>query len=477
MTYPVTTVLVFVISTLVLASTFVLSIRGQLLLFLAYLPFVDMFKRMVFLDANSSPTNMYFVLVTQDVILLAILLKVLLSITSHRIRLRIRSVDIAVVIFAAISVISALITPEVPLSGRIAAIGLRVWPMVTYFLAALYLNDPDSLRRFGKLTLILGVVVALYGIRQFFFGLLPFEELWYEEAYTSSDVAHLRYSAEVGIFRTFGTLDSHTSYGLFLGIGLILAWAWKRNLGLLEWLLLSLVLAFGLILSFTRFTWLMPLLAAGFIFLFTYRRIRPFFSLLNLRKASLLLLLVTGLFGIFYLAMSSLYGVQIVSAGSNSYLKRALGTNTLEARLKVDSFLGENADLSVFGNGLAGSEYFARKFDFVSSDVNYHNIFVDMVDAMGVVGLVIFMLLLYLLIRAAITSIDYQTNPQTRTLLVALFGLFLAMVTVGHFNGAVFYFGRALPAYFWTICGILAHFDRPVPISQLGKNAIENVGS
>ncbi|HKZ43205.1 MAG TPA: hypothetical protein VJ044_19765, partial [Candidatus Hodarchaeales archaeon] len=145
----------------------------------------------------------------------------------------------------------------------------------------------------------------------------------------------------------------------------------------------------------------------------------------------------------------------------NSYLVRAFGTGTLEARLRLSRFLGENTDLSILGNGLAGSGFFARKFDFVSEDVNYHNMFIDMIDAMGLVGLGFFLILLYVLIRAGLTNVIFQTVPETRNYLVALFGLLLAMLTVGHFNGAVFYFGRAIPVYFWSIAGILAHFERP----------------
>jgi hypothetical protein len=473
MDFPVTFLLVFSISILAILSTFFLSIRGQLFVLWAYLPFVDMLKRMVFLDPNASSVNMYAVLFTQDIFLLGILGKVLLSIFSNPVRIRFRAVDLAILLFALISAISALITPTVPLSGRIAAIGMRVWPMVTYFLAASYLNDSISLRRLSKLTLILGVVVAIYGINQFFFGMLPFEELWYERAYTSSNVAHMQFYLSRGIFRAFSTLDSHSSFGLFLGICIIFTWAWKRNLGALKWFLLTFVLSFGLILTFTRFTWLMPILAAGFIFVFNYSRIRPFISLGNLRKASFILLFVTGSFGIFYLAMSSIHGMRFVSATSNAYLRRALGTGTLEARLRVSNFFGGDMSISFLGNGLAASNYFARKFDFVSVDVNYHNIFVDMVDAMGVIGLVSFLLLLYLLFRSAIISIINQSEPQTRTLLVAIFGLLLALITVGHFNGAVFYFGRAIPVYFWSIAGILANFGRPSLFVSMNGNSLK----
>jgi hypothetical protein len=459
MEYPVTFTLFLILSILILISMFTLSIRGQLLLFWAYLPFVDTLKRLVFLDASADPSNMYYLILTQDLLLLGILFKMILAVTSRPVRLRVRAVDIAVGLFVAYSVLSVFLSQGVPLSAQVAALGMRVWPLIAYYLAAAYLSDTKSGRRLAKLSIVVGVIVAIYGIRQFFFGVLPFEELWLNLAEGSSNVATLRSNANLGVFRTFGTMDSHSSYGLFLGTCLVLVWPLRSRLGLIPSLLLSMVLASGLILSFTRFTWLMPILAFGFIISFKYDRVRPFFQIHNLRKASLFLLLITSSFAIFYLAMSSLYGVRLVSAASNSYLRRALGTGTFEARLKVSNLIGNDTSTSLIGKGLASTGYFARKFEFSSSDINYHNIYVDMIDQMGIIGLGIFLILLYLVIRTALIRINAQANLKNREFLVSLFALFLAMMTVGHFNGAVFHFGRAIPFYFWAICGILTHFQ------------------
>lgn len=438
--------------------TIFLSVEKQLLLLWVMLPFVDTFKRMVWLDADAGTMEMYLVLIAQDIIVAGILLKIALAFLKSDLKVRFRAVDGAVALFGLYSLSSALLTPGVPLIGRLATAGLWVWPISAYFLAARYLSGPRQVNQVTKLMVALAFIVALYGIHQFFGGFFPYETAWFERATNSANIAHLQYDASVGVFRTFGTMDSHSSYGIFLGIGLILAWAWRQRLGLPLWLGLSLIIAFGLALSFTRFTWAMPIFAAGFIFLFSYRKIRPLFDLKNWRRASWLLLGIVGAFFAFYLMMVGLYGRQLVPV-SSPYLYRALGTGTLEARLQVNSVsIGRLKSAGLTGRGLAGSGFFARKFGFESKDVDYHNIFVDMLDSMGVLGLSIFLGLLYLLFKQSIKTIESQTRWQTRRVLVALFGLVLAMLTVGHFNGAVFYFGRALPYYFWAICGILAHY-------------------
>lgn len=441
-------------------GTVVLPVRLQLLLFWALLPFVGLLKRLVFLDESAGTTQMYLVLATQDIMLIVVLLKLFLKALHSRVSIRLLLVDIAVGLFGIYSLLSAvLFSSNVPLTARLAAVESWVWPMAMYYLGACYLNRSKDINTLSNLIIGSAVIVALYGMYQFFGGLLPFEEAWFARVTTSINVARLREEIyRAGVFRTFATMDSHGTYGLFLGMGLILAWVRRFRLGIFLWGLCSLIIALGLILSFTRYTWIMPPIAAGFIVLFQYRKIKPLFNLQKLRQGSLLLLAVVGAFFPFYVAMSNLYGMQLISS-SNPYLVRAFGTGTLYARLQWMS-LPSLRNIGLLGKGLAAVGYFARKFGFETTDVNFHNIFVDMLDAMGVAGLGLFLWLLYLLFKRIIANIEVQSDARKRRGVVGLFSLILAMVVVSHFNGAVFYYGRAVPYYFWGLCGILAHYER-----------------
>lgn len=440
-------------------SSTLLPIRSQLWLFWVMLPFMGLLKRLVFLDGTAGIIEMYLVLATQDIVLGIILFKFILYISLSS-RVDIDALDVAVGVFGLYSMLSALfLSSNVPFIARLATVESRIWPMVMYFLAANYLNRSRDLERLTRLTIAAAVVVALYGVFQFFGGFLPFEEAWYARATTSSNVAHIQHDIqEASVFRTFATMDSHGTYGIFLGLGLILAWARRGRLGAFLWLSVSFIITLGLILSFTRYTWIMPPIAGGFILLFRYRRIKPLLNLQGLRRGSRLLLIVVGSFLIFYLLLSNLYGTQLIS-GTHPYLRRSFGTSTLYARLQWRNYLSTQR-ISILGEGLASVGYMARKFGFESSDVQFHNIFVDMVESMGVIGLGLFLWLLYLLFRRARLSVQIQSDAQTHRSLAAVFGLILAMLTVGHFNGAVFYFGRALPHYFWGFCGVLTHYNK-----------------
>ena len=439
--------------------TVVLPARSQLLLFWTILPFVSFLKRIVFLDDSAGTTQMYLVLAAQDIVLSLILFKLFVTTLKSGMRIRLSSVDISVILFGAYSLFAALLlSSNAPLSARLAAIESRVLPMVMFFLTANYLNRARDVNTVSRLLVGSSVIVALYGIHQFFNGFLPFEEAWFTRASTSTNAARLQYEIyQSGVFRTFATMDSHGTYGLFLGIGIILAQSQRFRTGVFVWGTSSLILALGLVLSFTRYTWIMPPIAVAFVVLFQYGKIKPLFNLRRLRKGSLLFLAVTGSFFLIYLIASNLYGRQLVTA-SNPYLLRAFGTSTLYARLQWTSLLSTR-NISLLGNGLATTVFFARKFGFATNDIDYHNIVVDMLDSMGIIGLGLFSIMLYLLSTRAITNIEIQRHRQQRRLLATLFGLILAMLIVSHFNGAVFYYGRAIPYYFWGICGMVVHYN------------------
>jgi hypothetical protein len=443
-------------------AALVLSERHLLLLFFMLLPFINLLKRLIFLDQSVGTIETYMVLAAQDLLLGGIVLKAFIRAVQEKSRPVLSGVDGAVCAFGLYSMLSVLLlSPGASWTARLAALESLVWPITMYFLAVRYLNRKSDLLTLSNLTIIFACFVALYGICQFIWGLNPFEQAWYEDMKTaSSNVLHMeRDLRDYGIFRTFSTLDSHGTYGIFLGIGLILAWARRFRIGTLTWIGASLLMGAGILVSFTRYTWVMPIVAA---LCFLALQSKKLMSLISIRSMNrIVVALLGGLVGSFLiltLILSGLYKTELVSP-SNPYVHRAFETNTLYARIQWRDFFSPQ-DASLFGNGLAATGRLAGKFEFESGDINYHNIFIDMMDSLGLFGLILFLLLLYLLLKRALITIRYLDDPLARRLLAALFALVLAMLWVGHFNGAVFYHGRAVPYFFWGFCGILAHYPR-----------------
>ena len=441
-------------------TAFVLSERSLLLLFFILLPFINLLKRLIFLDQTVGSTETYMVLAAQDLLLGGVVLKALMRAVQEKSWLRLSGVDGAVCAFGLYSMFSAvLFSTGAPWTARFATFESQVWPIVMYFMAARYLNRRRDLITLSNVIIIFTSFVAFYGIYHFIWGLNSFEQAWYGDIETaSSNVLHMERDLELyGIFRIFSTLDSHGAYGIFLGIGLIIAWARLFRLGTLAWLGASLLMVFGIIISFTRYTWVMLIVAGICILALQSKKLMSRINIRNIRQTTGVLL--AGLIGSFFiltLILSSLYRTELVSP-SNPYVHRAFETNTLYARIQWRDLLSAR-DTSMLGNGLATTGRFAGKFEFESKDINYHNIFIDMMDSLGLFGLTLFLWLLYLLFKRAFVIIRYLDDVLAQRLLVALFALVLAMLWVGHFNGAVFYHGRVIPYFFWGFCGILVHY-------------------
>jgi hypothetical protein len=441
-------------------STVVFSIRHQLMILWIMLPFLDLFKRLAYYDSAANDTYVYLILLTSDLILIVIIIKDLLVQLRKPVSIKFSFIDISILLFFLISLSSALFLSNAPLIARLATAGNWVWPMVSFYLFGKYFNEKDRVLSLIKITIVLGVIVALYGIRQFFGGFLPFEEAWFLRSTTSENVASLQaYFVKRGVLRTFATMDSHSSYGIFLGISLLFAWIIRPIHRFSYSILIYVILSFGLVLSFTRFTYLLPLIAFGFVFLFYYRSIKPIINIHKYRRVMIILIAVVFSFFIFYVVMDLLYNYDIIPSFSNPYLNRIFGTGTLSARLRLNELSIPGNYLSLLGSGLASSSYFAAKFSFSSTDINFHNIFLDMLGSLGIIGLASFLFFLFFFIRHVLKLIKFDDDRISKRILIGLFSLILGMLMVGHFNGAVFYFGRALPIYFWGICGILAHYQ------------------
>ena len=452
-------------------ATFILPIRHQLIILWIILPFIDFIKRLAYYDFNTTNTQIYLILFATDVILFLVLFKDIFGSLTKPIKINLTFLDIAVFLFFLISLFSSLVLSKAPIIARLATSGMWVWPMVAYYLFGKYFNTRDLVFPLIRLSVLIGLVVALYGIRQFFWGYLPFEEEWFLRASSSENVSSLQaYHIKRGVFRTFATMDSHSSYGIFLGITLIFSWIIGPVKRHLFSIISYFILIFGLILSFTRFTYLMPIIAAAFIVIFIFERIRPIIRFRKFRRVSWMLICIIFSFFIFYLIMNFLYNYDVVPALSNPYLKRVFGTGTLSARLRIEDFYSAGSLLSLFGSGLANSSFFASKFSFSSSDVNFHNIFLDMIGSLGIIGILSFIAFMYFSIRHSLFLIYLEQDLKSRRLLIGLFSLVIGMLIIGHFNGAVFYFGRAIPVYFWAIVGILAHYQVVSPNPLNDKN-------
>lgn len=138
-----------------------------------------------------------------------------------------------------------------PLQGSVLA-GLAgaifdLVPLLWMVLAREYVDD-TLIRKVYLFILVFGIIASLYGLRQTFYGLFPFEQQWvllggYMALHVGNHI------------RAFSTFSSSAEYAVFLSMAIIVSWGfWLRGSPLIKVLILGpmAVLGYALFMESSR---------------------------------------------------------------------------------------------------------------------------------------------------------------------------------------------------------------------------------
>lgn len=104
------------------------------------------------------------------------------------------------------------------ISVGLSGLMFYVVPLFWMILSRLHFNDTLT-RRIVHTVFILGIILALYGLKQTYFGFFPFENTWVNlSGYTSLHVGNK--------LRAFSTPDNAQDYGVYLSLGIAISWAY-----------------------------------------------------------------------------------------------------------------------------------------------------------------------------------------------------------------------------------------------------------
>ena len=153
----------------------------------------------------------------------------------------------AVVVFSILVLLGALNPLQGSPTAGIASLLFVLVPMFGFFIGRAV--GDDALRTFVRLLGLGGLVVAVYGLGQTFYGFLPWDASWIQQ---QRDYAALGVFTSGGggapVTRPFGTASSAAEYGYIVGIALVI-WAVGGvtklrlvNLGVVAILFVALVL-------------------------------------------------------------------------------------------------------------------------------------------------------------------------------------------------------------------------------------------
>ena len=302
--------------------------------------------------------------------------------------------------------------------------------MLIYFMVANLIRSQEGVRRMLRVLLISGALVAALGLWQYFFGSL---ELRFVDMSLFSDLGGR-------VFATFENPNMLAEYlalllPLFLAVSLSAGGAVRRAGGAC-----GLVLGLAcLIFTWSRGAWLGTIAAVLVFLLLLSHRTLSFLLLAALPGAALLPMLPERVVRRF----ASIGSAVDSSIRYRRYLWEGV-RNMLNDHWLTGVGVGENAFCTVYERyALPGIE----------TAVHSHNVYLQLLCGLGIVGLVVFAVALLLWGRRAL---EYYRYGELRTpRLIVLGGLagILALLIMGLFDD-IFYNYRIF-FLFWTVMGLV----------------------
>ena len=421
--------------------------RVAFFFFLALLPFIDFIKRIQLAFTEPSRLEWNLVLALPDILLLSAATGVVLRrMIQKRLTITLARPDWWLLAFWA-SMLLSIVYSRLPLTVGLAAFKLSGLYILVYFLAPELIIKKSHLRALLKMTFILSVIVALYGLRQQIIGMTSFEQKWLTGGYTGLSRETIIYFA----FRPFSTLSGPQAYSFYLAIGLFFGvlylrvFAPQRKMSVEYIGILLIVLA--LVLSLTRsailFSFLSWILAKGFI---STRFKHP--ERVVLLAAIFIVLTVLALLK---------WGTAIQFLALNSgipFVQRALTVGTLGDRLRGwQGVITNHAYWTPLGYGLGITSFtLMRKYNF-SFDLFSHDEYTNILLEQGIIGIFVYAGFIILWIRIVHRRLFALRSPSRRLIGWSLFALCVGILIIDFLGSSL----KVSPinVYFWLIAGLL----------------------
>jgi hypothetical protein len=424
--------------------------RTSFFLFLALLPFVDFLKRLQLAFTTPSSLEWYLILALPDILLLSTAVGVVLKqvIAERRLAIKMGRTDWWLLAFLG-SVLLSIVHSVFPIAVGMAVFKLGGLYILVYFLAPVLITEQKYLRLLLKITFVLAIIVALYGLSQAAFGMTSFEEKWLTGGYTGMSIETVIYHA----FRPFSTLSGPQAYAYYLVIGLTFGRAYvsgfisrnKRSVWYAGIFVVAIALGLSLVrtaLLFFGLAWLLP----------------RWLPKIRLRYRPMRLLLITALSIIVLMLILLRFGkpIQHWALGSGiPFMQRAFTLGTLGDRLRGWQGAMTNPRFWTplgYGLGTTSSTVMSKyslTFDLFSHD-EYTNILIEQ----GVVGLVLFLGFVVSWMRRVVLGLQMVQMPFWKKISWRFMGFSLSVLLVGLLGANL----KVSPinVYFWLVVGLLA---------------------
>lgn len=429
--------------------------RKGLVLFLLFVPFVDLAKRLLFLVPGATGLEYQWILLLPDLILIGLVINLAYNLLLRRsISYRLGYLDLPILLFFLWSIID-IFNPAG--SIIVGLIGFKLFEIyiLLYFAAAIIMRTWADLARVFKLTIACALIAATYGFYQALFGFAWFEREWLASGLT--ELAAPGTIALYGIARIFSTFASHEQFGFYLSFAGIFTIAMLPVNKPSGGLILTYIVG-ALLRTLSRASWLTFLVGATSSFLLLQERRRR--------------LLYTGLLA-FSLIISFLVITQVISRlplAQNPFMERALTTGTYAARINtIRGFLQDPSYYKIAGNG-TGMMWAAWRTGAVQFQQVSHIGLIDISYELGLVGLTLFLWFIWRFLRVGWQRIRQVPPGFPRRATIAMYSIIIGILIANAVATTVLPL-RPVQAYLWLLLGTLSRADR------LGSRGEVNKGS
>lgn len=323
---------------------------------------------------------------------------------------------------------------------------------LTFFLGAASAGNPSFLRRFGAITLVIGVGGALYGIKQLYFGFSTAENLWLQSVpFQSLFIGNI--ARPYSIFASPAAFADMAQISIFASLAVL---ALSRGItGRLLAVLTIGLFGYALLMTSVRSSWIGAV--AGFVFWFLiFRKQGSRARVLNL--VLILAVFAGGLFGNDYIEslnqqsrvaamlqneeISDQNKIDLLVKQRLSAVTNPLQEHSMESRLalwKMIFYYSTEPAMGLFGRGLGQ----------LSAD----SLYVTYLAEFGYPGFFLLLWILIAIVRAGFRVYDRLQTPlmkaTARAILTFNFVFMVVNITGIHIHN---YPGDF---YFWFCNGIL----------------------
>jgi len=320
-----------------------------------------------------------------------------------------------------------------PVAWFYAMRGIALYQLLIFGLVFPLLSSRKDCYRFLHYWFILSAIGALWGLRQKYIGVDPFEQAWLDAGAAET---HLLWGTKLRVFSyyfdagTFGGAMGHVASVaaiLFLG-----PYSTKRRL---LYLLVAILAFYGLFISGTRGALAVPG-AAGITFV-----------LLTKNKRLIILGAMVGFLAFGFLKFTSL--------GQSNYdiarLRSALNANdpSLQVRVYNRKRLTNYLSNKPFGTGIGTAGYWGRRFSPNTWMANFETdgLYTRIRAETGRIGQLFYLFIwLYLLVRGGMITWNFE-DPERKYLAIAFISGYAGILLANYGNSVMTQFPNSFTTY------------------------------